>query len=106
MGMHACRAVPQACTATSISSCACMVLRHGTVTWCCCMVLLHARCAHQPAATALAVPTMRALNMVEHQNWQATKVARENPMSMRQAMNPAARKRRRGTVAAHVSGSR
>ena len=25
----------------------------------------------QPPATALAVPTMRALNMVEHQNWQA-----------------------------------
>ena len=42
----------------------------------------------QPAATALAVPTMRALNMVLHQNWQATKAAREKPMSIRQAMKP------------------
>lgn len=34
----------------------------------------------QPAATALAEPTMRALNMTEHQNWQGTKVASEKPM--------------------------
>ena len=39
-----------------------------------------------PAATALAEPTMRALKSTEHQNWQATKVAREKPMIMRQAM--------------------
>ena len=37
----------------------------------------------QPAATALAVPTILALNMTEHQNWQGTKVAREKPMILR-----------------------
>ena len=39
--------------------------------------------AHQPAATALAVPTILALNMTEHQNWQGTKVASEKPMTLR-----------------------
>ena len=43
-----------------------------------------------PAATAFAEPTMRALNMTEHQNWQGTKVAREKPMIIRQAMKPVA----------------
>ncbi len=37
---------------------------------------------HQPAATALAVPTILALNMTEHQNWQGTKVASEKPMTL------------------------
>ena len=45
-----------------------------------CLAAVH---AHQPAATALAVPTIFALNMTEHQNWQGTKVASEKPMTLR-----------------------
>lgn len=44
----------------------------------------------QPAARALADPTTLVLNMEVHQNWQATKVAREKPMNRRETMKPAA----------------
>jgi hypothetical protein len=44
----------------------------------------------QPAAMALAEPTMRALNMLVHQYWQHTKAARENPMNRRSTMKEAA----------------
>ena len=44
----------------------------------------------QPAAKALAVPTILVLNMDVHQNWQATKVANENPMNNLETMKPAA----------------
>ena len=42
----------------------------------------------QPAVIPLAVPTIDAENMVLIQNWQDTKVARENPMKKRDKIKP------------------
>ena len=39
--------------------------------------------SHQPAVTALAVPTMLTLNMEPTQNWQQTKLQSEMPMKRR-----------------------
>jgi hypothetical protein len=41
----------------------------------------------QPAAVALAPPTMLLANICAHQVWQATKVASEQPMTQRMRMN-------------------
>ena len=40
----------------------------------------------QPPATALAMPTTVGENMMEDQNWQMTKAAREHPMNRRSMM--------------------
>mmetsp|Transcript_33849 Transcript_33849/g.74035 ORF Transcript_33849/g.74035 Transcript_33849/m.74035 type:complete len:242 (-) Transcript_33849:126-851(-) len=42
----------------------------------------------QPPAVALAIPTILGLNITEDQNWQATKVARPQPMKKREMRNP------------------
>ena len=44
----------------------------------------------QPAAMALAEPTILVLNMEVHQNWQHTKAAREQPMKRRRTMKEVA----------------
>ena len=44
----------------------------------------------QPPATALAMPTTVGENMMDDQNWQMTKVAREHPMNRRSMMYPTA----------------
>jgi hypothetical protein len=44
----------------------------------------------QPAAVALARPTMALLYICEHQTWQVTKAARPRPMMARHTMNASA----------------
>lgn len=53
------------------------------------MILWGAPRLPHPAENALAVPTTSALNMLEHQNWQHTKVASAKPMKQRATMKPA-----------------
>eukprot|EP00877_Chromochloris_zofingiensis_P004708 jgi/Chrzof1/14238/Cz08g30200.t1 len=52
--------------------------------------LKQTRALTQPAAKALAVPTILVLNMFVHQYWQATKAANDMPIMKRAAIKPAA----------------